>query len=207
MLKYDNPIIQFFRKVLDVLFVSLLWIVSAIPVLTLGPACAALYRTTVDVVQKENGKISPSFFAYFRQNLRKGILLTIIHFAVFLLLAGYCNLCTLLPGQTILDSICKIAAFFLISIFLAISGYLYPLFSHFDFGYFQYFAAAAYLSIRHLKTTLVLMLVPFLLSLLLFVNPLFWLLYPGLMAYASASLLEPVFREYMEENSKIEQPE
>lgn len=205
MLKYDNPVIQFFRKTLDVLLASLLWIVTVIPVLTLGPACSALYRTIVDVVQNENGKIVPTFWANFRQNLGKGILVTIIHFAIFLFLFGYCYLCMILPQRTILDSICKIAAFLLTAVFLAVSGYLYPLFSHFDFGCFQYFAASAYLSVRHIKNTLVLVLAPFVLSLLLFLNPLFWLLYPGLMAYVSASLLESVFREYIEENSEDKQ--
>ncbi len=206
MLRYDNPLIQFFRKVLDVLLASLLWIVTALPLFTLGPACSALYRTIADVVQNENGTVAQTFFSNFRQNLTKGIVVTVLHFAILILIWGYCCLCILLPQQTLLDSLCKIAAVFLIAFFLAASSYLYPLFSRFDFGYFQYFAAAVYLSVHHIKTTLVLMLLPFLLSLLLFLNPLFWLLYPGLLAYASASLLEPVFRKYIERNSGTEQP-
>jgi len=62
----------------DLLVASALFCVTSFPLVTIGPALAALYHTVVKVVRKERGKVMTTYFSAFRANFRQGFLLGLI---------------------------------------------------------------------------------------------------------------------------------
>lgn len=62
----------------DLLVASVLFCVTSFPLVTIGPALAALYHTVVKVVRKERGKVMTTYFSAFRANFRQGFLLGLI---------------------------------------------------------------------------------------------------------------------------------
>ena len=54
----------------DLLVASVLFCVTSFPLVTIGPALAALYHTVVKVVRKERGKVMTTYFSAFRANFR-----------------------------------------------------------------------------------------------------------------------------------------
>ena len=68
-------------RLVDVVGVSLLWIVCCLPVVTIGPATSALYLTTLRCIRQGEGHTYGRFFRSFRENLKVGILAAIGSFA------------------------------------------------------------------------------------------------------------------------------
>ena len=65
-------------RLADLLTASVLFCVTCLPLVTIGPSLAALYHAVVKVVRKERGKVMATYFAAFRSNFRQGFLLGLI---------------------------------------------------------------------------------------------------------------------------------
>lgn len=75
---YENPIFSFLGKVIDLISLSVLWVILCLPIVTIGPATTALYYTVVKVVRKERSYLFREFFKSFKSNFKYGALATII---------------------------------------------------------------------------------------------------------------------------------
>lgn len=68
--KYDNLFFTILGKVMDVLWVSLLWILFSIPVVTIGASSTALYYTVHKVVFNDESYIFRTFATSFKSNFK-----------------------------------------------------------------------------------------------------------------------------------------
>ena len=76
-----NPENGFWRvtgKIVDAALLSLFWIVCSLPVFTLGPATAALYKTSVKCLRGDETKSWSMFFLTFKENFKVGALTSLI---------------------------------------------------------------------------------------------------------------------------------
>ncbi len=78
LFNYNNPVIVFMVKVANMIIVSLYWILCCIPVVTILPACAALYHTVNKVIVGNGNGVTRDFFRAFKDALRPGVVLTIL---------------------------------------------------------------------------------------------------------------------------------
>ena len=79
----DSKFFAFLSNLANLIILNLLWIVCCLPVVTIVPATSALYYVTSKIVKKEDPYIIRSFFYAFVQNLKQGMILTVI-FAVLI---------------------------------------------------------------------------------------------------------------------------
>ena len=63
----NGPVFTFLSKFCDVLIISILWTLFCLPVVTVGPACAALYHTVHKSLLKSDGFL-PAFSNPFHLN-------------------------------------------------------------------------------------------------------------------------------------------
>lgn len=85
----DSPIVGVMDQIAEVLIAGFLWLLCSIPVVTIGPASAALYYTIVKVVRKKRDTVTSAFFHSFKSNLKQGIGITVIYMLYALLLVIY----------------------------------------------------------------------------------------------------------------------
>ena len=87
----DNLFWRIMARGVDFVGLSIFWIALCLPVVTIGPATAALYYTVVKVFRhKSDDGAFGMYWKAFVQNLRRGIPATLIFIPVMLLLAyGY----------------------------------------------------------------------------------------------------------------------
>jgi len=74
----ENPVFQLLGKVCDMLFVSVVYIVLCLPIVTIGPANTALYYAIVKVIRRERGYIFREFFRSFKLNFKRGAIVGIL---------------------------------------------------------------------------------------------------------------------------------
>ena len=76
-----NPENGFWRtigKLGDLMMLSIIWLLCSLPLVTLGPACAALYHTVVRCIREHQPNSWSMFFRTFRDNLKVGALTSLV---------------------------------------------------------------------------------------------------------------------------------
>lgn len=192
----DNGIFVFLSKLCDMLFLSILWLIFCIPVITIGPANTALYYTTVKVIRRERGYITREFFKSFRINFKRGalfgILLTIIFTVLAFDLVWSLGISKSSSNGSILFGIFVAITFFI----FCFSLYVFPILSRFDMKFKQLVKAALLMSIKHLPTTLgmAVTMAASILAINYFIILIFIL--PALTTFLNSYLMERVLKKY-----------
>ena len=78
----ENDFWRLIEKLVDLFLLSVFWLVCSLPVFTLGPATAALYRTVARCIRGSERKSWSLFFRTFRENFKVGALTTLVVVAV-----------------------------------------------------------------------------------------------------------------------------
>ncbi len=197
-----NPNNGFFRvtgKLVDVVLLSLLWLVTSLPLFTVGPATAALYYAVVkDLRRGETESFVRLYFRSFRLNFKVGALTSLIVLAVIVLL--YCVYCFVyLLAMTGEAGYMAYFAFLVVLVVLAgWWSYLFPVLSRFTFGVGGLIGTCFRLALGHLPTTAALGLLTALSAwaCLRFWWPVAFL--PALAALAASLLLERIFQPFVD---------
>lgn len=84
----SNPVIRGLTKLADLMWLNALFIITSLPVFTIGAAAAALYYESMRVVQGEESYITRDFFKAFKNNFKQATAVWMVS-AFLLTLFGY----------------------------------------------------------------------------------------------------------------------
>ena len=70
-LSTDNPIMNFLTIVCDIVILHFLWLLTSLPILTIGASTTALYYTTMKCIRNGQGGVVKLFFKSFRENFKQ----------------------------------------------------------------------------------------------------------------------------------------
>lgn len=204
----DSPLIQFLNKVCDVLFLSIVFTLCCIPIITIGPAVTALYYATVKVIRRERGYLMREFFRSFKLNFKSGAFLT------FIFLIAYGILYVDIKYAQDLVNTNGTMGFIMSNLFRAmfiilvlVTLYAFPVLSRFTVKGFQLLKTSFLMSLRHLPSTILIALIVGASLFLLYLIPVLFFFVPGLAAFLCSFMMERVFRKYMpapNENAEAE---
>lgn len=71
MFSYNSKFNQFIIQIIDCVFLSLIWIISSLPVFTIGASTTALYHTVNTVLRKEEGSIWKEYWRVFFRDFKR----------------------------------------------------------------------------------------------------------------------------------------
>lgn len=83
---WDNIVFQMLGKLVDCVWVSILWVICCIPVFTIGASTTALYYTVHKSIRGDRGYTTRTFFGAFRDNFKAATLPYLIWLAVMIIL-------------------------------------------------------------------------------------------------------------------------
>lgn len=190
----ENPIFRFTSRVLDILVLSALWVICSLPVVTIGPASAALYYSCVKCLRYKEPHPYGSFFSAFRQNLATGAAATVMVLLAALALAA---VYAFLESMMIPD-VFRVMYLVLMLVPMSVVTCAFPLLSRFTCTVGALLSNSLRLTFRHLPRMLAAAVVNTA-SILIAVKGWYYslfLLVPALDALVLSHLLEPVFRKY-----------
>ncbi len=182
-------------KVYDVIFLSVLWVIFCIPIITIGPATTALYYTTAKVIRRGRGYVWQEFWHAFKTNFVTGAIYTIVLAAIAIIL--YYGLNITQDKVHTMTRIIRYSYIFLIFIISCGYSFLFPILSRFNLRRFQMFKMSFMISLKHFPTTIILLLL--LLggaTVLIYVIPLV-IFIPSIIALLCSLLIERVFKLYL----------
>lgn len=69
----NNPVMRFLSRIVDLAIVNIMTVIAMIPVVTAGPALAALNNVLIHLVRRDETYVWKMYRASFKQNMRQGI--------------------------------------------------------------------------------------------------------------------------------------
>lgn len=193
----DSALMITMGQITDCIFLSLFWLLGCFPVVTAGASAAALYDAVWHGFRKGNKHPWQRFFHAFRQNLKAGILPSVIFAAAAaVLLWGLVQLWNNAVCGNISWAVFAGFAFVAVVI-LGIGSILFPMLSRFENSTAVLFSNTFRLGMANLPLTVGLGLVNAVTVFLCirYIFPLFFL--PALSSLISTLFIEPMFRPYM----------
>lgn len=201
----DSPIMVALSRLADMFFLSVLWLVCCLPIITIGPSTAAMYYVALKWARKDEVKLSTAFFDAFKKNFKQGVALNLIFIVLgVILVLDYFIMSAQESTYGTISSIC----FFVMGVWLlAIMFYAYPLQAQFYNTVRQTLINAAQLAVTKFPITVVVFVINLLplivgfisLPLLIRTIPIWMLLAPGVSACVNAKLFAKMFDKFIKE--------
>ncbi|MBP3326727.1 MAG: YesL family protein [Coprococcus sp.] len=82
----ENPFFRFVGKVTDLVWLNILTLICALPVVTAGAAFTAMYRVLIKMAVGEEGTVTSVFFKEFKGSLKKATPVWMLAFCVLVVL-------------------------------------------------------------------------------------------------------------------------
>lgn len=191
----DNPVWKFMGKLADVAILNLLFLVCSIPIVTIGPAMAAVYYVTLKLVVDEEGYTIKGFFHSFIQNLKQGIIITIILLAI----GGFLGFDVYFYYKNS-NHFSIYLAFFMCAIALiyaCIALYIFPILARFNNSIKNMFLYAFMLSMKNLPKTILMLITTAAIIWVAISVPLFSVVGFALAPFVNSYIFVKVFEPYM----------
>lgn len=194
----DSFIWKPFGWAADVLILSGLWFVCSAPLVTMGAATCALYDCVVRCVREDDKEEFGRFFRTFKRELIPSALSSLlwagILWGLYLGIKAFGNSVAVTSGTIIFTT----ALLVILACIVGVFCWVLPLLSRFTFSLGTLNLTAVKLALVHLPRTMILGIVTILCAYFCLQFWIPFLFLPMLLMLFWSLLMEPVFREYMD---------
>lgn len=200
----NNPLMRALSKLFDIGWLSLIYVVFCVPLVTIGAATTSLYYVSAKVLRKDRGYVWTEFWHSFKLNFKPATLIWLIFAAIYGLL--YFNLTTFNTSNA--------AGGYLVGAYIAlafivtcVASYAFCLLSRFNMNVRGILRYALYMSFRHFLHTLCFLAILFVAGFGIYAGfrvqlPIFLLFVPGLGSFLYTFPMEHLLKKYMPKPEK-----
>ena len=191
----EGPVVSFLTKAGELLLLSFIFTLCCLPVVTIGPACTALYSTVVKNIRHGRGYPLREFFTAFKKRFKQSFIAGL----VMLICCAGLYLMYRTVGRTVSSSFARKSFIVILTVTMAVFFYLYPILSRFRIKLTNAFSMAFIMCGEHFLTSLagILSMVG-IVYLFMFILPLIAVPFiPGIWVYSMSFLMEKALRKYM----------
>ena len=129
-LNLESPLISGMTTVADLLLLNFLWLVTSLPIVTVGASTAALYRVAMDMHQQKGDRLLKRYFQAWKANWKQATAIWIPSAAVLVLfLAAFRSFETL---DGILGAPVKLVLCFVTLVMILVNAYAYAYLGFFE---------------------------------------------------------------------------
>lgn len=198
----DNLFWRLISRGVDFVGLGLLWLLLCLPVVTIGPATAALYYTVVKVFRQKETSAFRLYLTQFAANLKKGVLATLICIPFAAVVVWFYAAMSGARDESSFGAVMFVAYWVVLLIPAGVVCWLIPILARFESGLKESFRTAFMLTLRHLPSTFIVVLLN--LEAVTFTLENLWPVFftPVLCSLLSSLFQERVFLKYLNEEDK-----
>lgn len=193
----DNFFWRWFGRMADIAALSILWILCCLPIVTIVPACVALYDSIARCLHGTEEHPYKRFFLCLKSELLRGIGITVLWGALAFVLATCYNYLYYLGQTSEFFAMYSLVYLATMVIPVGILAWLIPLEARFSHSFISLHKTAATFAIVHLPTTAILLVLLAAAIVLLVFMPVLAILIPGLIVTIQSWFIEKVFKNYL----------
>ncbi len=147
----DNPLMRLLGKFFDLIILNLLFLLTSIPIFTIGASLSSLYHITLKIVNDDDPYIVKGYFKAFRSNFKQATLIWIpcLLACIFFAFDLYIIFNLIGPNYTFLQFPVLILLFIIFSIMI----YAFPMLSGYQCTIKQIIKNSILLSIANIPVT------------------------------------------------------
>jgi uncharacterized membrane protein YesL len=151
---HEGVLFRITERIGNLILLNLLYLITCIPIVTIGPATAALHYVTLKYAANEEDRVWEPFMHSFKQNLKQGILVGLITTFVGVGLAfSMYYIYQMVSAGLALDKVVMVIVSLTCILYLMANAYIYPLLARYENSIKQMLRTALLLAIRHLPAT------------------------------------------------------
>lgn len=200
LFNYDGKIYKFLVNFWNIVWISVLWLVCSLPVVTIGVSSCAAYYAMVKSVRNKEDNVTKDFFKSFKQNLGQGIIMTV----VYLVISFGFTFATIFyyRGSGDFNLGMRWLFYILILVLLCTMSYAFTMLSRFKVTTLHALTYPVAFSLMHLKNSIGLIVFRAAAIIVLYWSfNTFWfailiLMMPGFICFLDTFMLEPVLKKY-----------
>lgn len=194
----NSPLWNLMNKAIHFLWLSILWFVCSIPVVTVGASTTALYHVMLKYARDEEGYITSSFFHGFRQNVKQATIIWGILLVISIIL-GIDFILYYRSGQTGALSLLFMTLFFsLLLALLLMNIYVYAVLAKFRNSTGHIIKNSLIMALSHWPSGIAMLMLSLLILALGFLAfPPILFLAPAGICYVNSKFLVRIFDKYI----------
>lgn len=154
----DSPFMQFLTRLADLMILNLVFLITCIPIVTIGAAWTSLYYVTLKMIRDEDAYIVRSYFKSFKQNFKQATVMWLILLVLAVVL--FLDFGILRNAEGTGNNVIRIGLYSIIVILLMTVTYVFPVLSKFYNTVRRTFINAFLMSVRHLPQTVIMLAIP-----------------------------------------------
>lgn len=197
-MKFNSPLMDFLNTTAQFVILNILFILCCLPIVTIGPAIAALYQVILREARGEHGYLIRKFFQHFKEMFLQAFFTSLIFSGVILILLF--NLAFWQAFQGAAANIIIVILYILFIITACTLIYVFPLMARFKNSLMQTIKNAFFIAFTNLKETAFLLVIHAITAGILIIFPpsKVFMLFVGVsfIAYCNSYLLKKVFKKY-----------
>lgn len=147
----DNPFFAFMGRVGDILILNILFVITSIPIVTIGMSLSAMYRVTLRMARKESNYVAKEYFRACREEWKKSTVIWLI-----MLVSGGVLVFDVTVGKDMWNAL-NAAVGALIFIWGMLFTYVFAVQARFENTVKNIFKNALYMAVRHFPFTVIMM--------------------------------------------------
>lgn len=195
----NNKFFQGFNKVIDCIGLSVLWLLSCIPIVTIGAANTALYYTMNKVIRHGRGYVWGEYWHAFKSNFKQSTLVWLILLLVDVFMGIDCYIMFQYARAGEKIGVLYVVFIIFIAAITMWGNCIFPYIARFENDTKSVFKNTLFIALANLPWTLLLFVIYVAACIAVFlILPVVFFM-PGLYAFFSNLILEKVFRKYMSE--------
>ncbi len=196
----DNPVFGALDQLVDLAWVSILWLIFSLPVVTAGASTTALYYTVTKVIRHHRGYIWREFWGSFKSNFKQSTIIWILYVILMIIFCIDIKVMGTIGG-TVANTL---QYTFLIGMVMvtAILFYALAYTARFIQDVKHILFNSGLMALRHLPKTLLLLIVAALAVLSIYLMGIAFILAPAIAAILDSVILESIFVNYMSEEDR-----
>lgn len=153
----ESPFFSFLATLTDFVILNLVFLITCLPIFTIGPALCALFSVTLREARGESGYLIRSYVQAFRRNFRQGLILSLCYVAIGLILLYNLFFWAQLPGIT--GATATLILTLAVLIYLFSLFYVFALCARYENSLRLSIRNSIVLSLRHSRQTLMIALI------------------------------------------------
>ena len=196
----ENPVLLFFDRLGNIIILNLLFLLTCLPIITIGAATVALYSNLLKMVRNEEGYLLPEYFRSFKNNFRQSTIVWSVILAIGVAMG--LNIMIVRQKTDTFSSFIFVVAMVILIFLYILSLYLFPNLAYFENSLKQTIKNAFLMSVLHFPYTLgMLVMVALAVVLSLYLNIflviLYWLVVGfAALAYGNSFFFRLIFDKY-----------
>ena len=207
MFQSDKLLSRVLSKVFDLCLLNILFLITSLPIFTIGVSLSALYTVTLAMSKNEESPVFKMYFRMWKQNFKKGMIAGLILLGIVALLIF--DMWIWWNSRISYRMFFMIATLVLLSLVIMVSNWVFPLIAKFENSVKNMFKNAMIFSMRYAIVSFCMGIVmvgygALILKYLVVLLPLFFLFGVILLVYPWTLYVNLRFERYLNEQKERE---